>query len=319
MPDQKLKCGAQGCGYETPEVDISIAVVLLEYHRQDDHAQVGAGVGDGGDGGTQGARQATAGAYDKEHQARVLSESASLLRAYNKDHQARVLSESASLLTLQDKLDRLCTLEKYESSSATLSGNVQFSAGVKVVEVKKIDTSKCSSCHRTHKKCEKCQRIHPCMIECYNCHKKGHVRWCCPAHKIVEESRAVGEVKEMVAETEAFSMELVALEFMAGQEAARINKQHKRARQRARDATGPLGDDIVSQLGGTEAAKCQGEEEECSICQVGRGMERFVAEGMDHMEWDNGQGGFVKTSPREPPLLRVGVKVLSQVQKLSWR
>ena len=63
------------------------------------------------------------------------------LRAYNEEHQARVLSESASLLTLQDKLDRLCTLEKYESSSATLSGQVQFSAGVKVVEVKKINAN----------------------------------------------------------------------------------------------------------------------------------------------------------------------------------
>ena len=29
--------------------------------------------------------------------------------AYNKEHQARLLSESASLLTLQDKLDRLCS------------------------------------------------------------------------------------------------------------------------------------------------------------------------------------------------------------------
>merc|ERR1719508_617764 len=44
-------------------------------------------------------------------------------------------------------------------------------------------------------------------------------------------------------------------------------------------------------------------------------MEKFVAEGIDHMEWDISQGGFVPTSPREPPLLRVGVKVLSQVQK----
>ena len=57
MTDQKLKCGAQGCGYETPEVDIAIAWGLLQYHRQDNHAQVGAR--DGGGGGAQGARQAT--------------------------------------------------------------------------------------------------------------------------------------------------------------------------------------------------------------------------------------------------------------------
>ena len=57
------------------------------------------------------------------------------------------------------------------------------------------------------------------------------------------------------------------------------------------------------------------EEEEGSICQVGRGMENFVEEGMEHMEWDNRHGGFRNTSPREPPLMQVGVKVLTQIQK----
>ena len=103
--------------------------------------------------------------------------------AYNKEHQAKLLSESANLLTLQDKLDRLSTLEKSESSSATLSGQMQFTAGVKEVEVKRIDANKCSSCHRVHKMCGKCQRVHPCTVECYNCHKKGHVRSCCPTPK----------------------------------------------------------------------------------------------------------------------------------------
>ena len=271
--------------------------------------------------------------------------------AYNKEHQAKLLSESASMLTLQDKLDRLCTLEKSESSSATLSGQVQLSAGVKEVEVKKVEANKCSICHRTHKQCHKCQRVHPCTVECYNCHKKGHVRSCCSAPKKVEESKSVGEVKEMVAEAEAFSMELVALEFMAGQETARVNmsvgevqemtaeaeafsmemvalefmagqetarvnKEHKRTRQRA----SPLGTGNVSQLR-TEATEClgQGEEDKCSICQVGRGMENFVAEGIDHMEWDSSQGGFAKASPKKPPLMRVGVKVLTQIQKQFLR
>ena len=104
---------------------------------------------------------------------------------------------------------------------------------------------------------------------------------------------------------EAFGMELVALEFMAGQETIRVNKEHKRARQRA---------------GRVRPIKCQEqEEEECSVCQVGRGMEKFVAEGIDHMEWDNSQGGFVKASPKKPPLMRVGVKVLTQVQKQFLR
>ena len=31
--------------------------------------------------------------------------------AYNKEHQTRLLSESASLLTLQDKWDRLCSVD----------------------------------------------------------------------------------------------------------------------------------------------------------------------------------------------------------------
>ena len=451
MPDQKLRCGAPECGFETPEVDIATAVVLLQYHRQDYHAQVGAGGGGGGV--AQGARQATGKlskkpdrqsldmdttegewgifedswarykrmtgledmatirdelreccskqlntrlvqmngptaleSYDEsklleviktiavkgvhkevhraafqgmhQQQAEIYQAYAARLKAkadlgqysikapkcgddlctcsghgrqlyyrdemvgtqlvagaYNKEHQARLLSESATLLTLQDKLDRLCTLEKSESSSATLSGQVQLSAGVKEVEVKRVDANKCSSCHRVHKMCGKCQRVHPCTVECYNCHKKGHVRSCCPAPKRVEDSKPVGEVHEMVAEAEAFSMELVALEFMAGQETARINKEHKRARQRA-GRVRPKGfhkPEMVSK----KDAILKGGEEECLICQVGRGMEKFVAEGIDHMEWDNSRGGFVKTSPREPSLLRVGVKVLHRYRSSS--
>ena len=57
MTTLKLKCGAQGCSFETPEVDTAIAWGLLQYHRQDSHAPVGAGGGGGGD--AQGARQAT--------------------------------------------------------------------------------------------------------------------------------------------------------------------------------------------------------------------------------------------------------------------
>ena len=53
--------------------------------------------------------------------------------ALNKEHQAKVLSETASLHSLEDKLDRLMALEKSESSSATLSGQVQALAVVKVV------------------------------------------------------------------------------------------------------------------------------------------------------------------------------------------
>ena len=45
------------------------------------------------------------------------------------EHQAKVQSETANLNSLEDKLNRLCALEKSESSSATLSRQVQPTAG----------------------------------------------------------------------------------------------------------------------------------------------------------------------------------------------
>ena len=53
--------------------------------------------------------------------------------ALNKEQPVKVLSETASLHSLEEKLDRLMALEKSESSSATLSGQVQALAVVKVV------------------------------------------------------------------------------------------------------------------------------------------------------------------------------------------
>ena len=73
--------------------------------------------------------------------------------AFNKEHQAKMLFKTASLHSLEDKLDRMCALEKSESSSATLSGQIQSMARVKVVEVKKTDPGKCSTCHKVNKKC----------------------------------------------------------------------------------------------------------------------------------------------------------------------
>ena len=61
-------------------------------------------------------------------------------------------------------------LDKLDSSSTKLSGQIQSTAGMKVVEPRKGST-----CHRVHKKCTKCQRVHPCTIECHNCKKAGHV------------------------------------------------------------------------------------------------------------------------------------------------
>ena len=87
------------------------------------------------------------------------------------------------MVTLQDKLDRLCTLEKLESVSATLSGQVQSAAVVKEVEVRKPKATKCSMCHKILRKCQKCQCVHPCTIVCHNCNGKGHVRMCCTSPK----------------------------------------------------------------------------------------------------------------------------------------
>ena len=52
----------------------------------------------------------------------------------NMEHRSKVLAESATLKTLEEKLARLCTLEKSETSSATLRGTHQTEPGVKEVE-----------------------------------------------------------------------------------------------------------------------------------------------------------------------------------------
>ena len=103
--------------------------------------------------------------------------------AFNKEHQDKLLSKTNSLHSLEDKL---CVLQKSDSSSATLSGQIQPTAVVKVepskcstchteavVEVKTLEPSKCSICHKVHKECAKCQRKHPCTIDCHNCKKAG--------------------------------------------------------------------------------------------------------------------------------------------------
>ena len=36
----------------------------------------------------------------------------------------------------------------------------------------------------------------------------------------------------------------------------------------------------------------------CSICMVGSNMERFVEEGIKHMEWDRRQRRFVRAFPQ---------------------
>ena len=43
---------------------------------------------------------------------------------------------------------------------------------------------------------------------------------------------------------------------------------------------------------------------------VEEAMEKFAIEGIDQMNWDAGLGRFMKTSPHDPPLMELQVKVL---------
>ena len=155
MTTVKLVCGAQDCGFKTPEVEAAIAWGLLQYHRQDSHAPVGAGGGGGG--GALGARQAT-------------FKSSKKLDRPNLDMD----TTEGEWGIFEDSWSR------YKRMTG-LHGRVLQLA------------------------------------------QEGARQACCSAPKKVDESKSVGEVKEMLAEAEAFSMELVALEFMAEQKTSRLN------------------------------------------------------------------------------------------------
>ena len=207
--------------------------------------------------------------------------------AYNKDHQAKILSESVNLVTLQQKLDRLTTLEKSESSSATLSSG--STAGVQQVESSKRDHPTCRVCNRVHKKCRQCQRPHPCSIECHTCKKKGHVRACCPNSKQEVDTNMVQEVgfsMTVQAQEEVdTSVEMMALEFMASQEQLRVKKEEKKSRQRS------------------QRRRNQATVYQSMIGEIG------------HMEWDQSSQRFVSMSPSPPPILEVSLRVMMTVQR----
>ena len=46
------------------------------------------------------------------------------------------------------------------------------------------------------------------------------------------------------------------------------------------------------------------------LCMVGEAMKQFAIEGIDYMGWDAGSGQFIKTSPKDPPLMDMQVTVL---------
>ena len=96
----------------------------------------------------------------------------------------------------------------------------------------------------------------------------------------------------------AFNMQLEALEFMSSQEWHREVKETKKRRQRSWRSAGvwegdgiPLGPSGGGTITPQFTMKVK-EEEECSICPVGKSMERFVVEGLNHMEWNNEKESF---------------------------
>ena len=95
--------------------------------------------------------------------------------AVTKEHRAVVRDGQPALAGGQAGKAVRRVLEKLESFTTMLSGQIQSTARVKVVEERKMEPRKCSICHRVHEKCAKCQQVHPCTIECHNCKKAGHV------------------------------------------------------------------------------------------------------------------------------------------------
>ena len=83
--------------------------------------------------------------------------------ACNKEHKSKVLAESDSLKTLEEKLERLCTLKKSKSASAMLSGQNHLVTEVETPEGKSKDVTsqnwKCTTCQRIHKWYGVCKRV----------------------------------------------------------------------------------------------------------------------------------------------------------------
>ena len=142
---------------------------------------------------------------------------------YNTDFQAKILAESTSLTTLDQKLNRLLTLEKSETSLSSLSGNdamTNYTGGVKGDRSrgpKKQDkrrsgggrgsggggsgaggTETCSECNSKHPQCPKCNGHHKCTTQCNSCQAMGHIKNCCPNNEATNASLQVTEEDDVV-------------------------------------------------------------------------------------------------------------------------
>ncbi len=121
---------------------------------------------------------------------------------YNAEHQAKILSESGTLVTLKEKLERLTILEKSEISLSSLGNSEAFSnyagAGGKSRDGQKKRWEKwkkkdkdaarqtntvgntCAECGQKHPQCTVCQGYHKCTTKCNLCKTLGHIKNCCP-------------------------------------------------------------------------------------------------------------------------------------------
>ena len=125
---------------------------------------------------------------------------------YNTEHQAKVLSESATLLTLDDKLKRLSVLETSDASLSSLADNEALSnvtsgrsnnrrrqgGGIRRRPQKRdytnnnakdpkkdVQSMACVECGESHPPCKTCNGFHKCTTQCNFCKKYGHIRNCC--------------------------------------------------------------------------------------------------------------------------------------------
>ncbi len=133
---------------------------------------------------------------------------------YNSEHQAKALSESASLVSLEDKLKRLLVLETSDTSLSSLANSEAsanytgggYSRGPGSGSDKSLDErrrsregpedrkkrwrnkdreqgekpgDKCADCGKQHSQCKTCSGFHKCSTRCNFCKKMGHIKNCC--------------------------------------------------------------------------------------------------------------------------------------------
>ena len=117
-------------------------------------------------------------------------------------------------------------------------------------------------------------------------------------------AQAQGEIKELVVErgSEAFCMQLQALEIMAAKEKERERRCNKRQGKRGKGAEH------------REDKELAREATTCGILLVWEAIQKLMKKGINHMEWDNGLDKFIKARTQDHLLMEVQVKVLSLVQ-----